>query len=156
MDDHQVTSVCLSCELTSGRKPLPGGTIFETEYFHAHQDVAYPVPGQVIVAAKRHFKLLTDMTPAETSEFLPLVQKLRGQQAKQLGIEHVYYFYNEDTSHHFHLWMVPRYPWMAQFGKSIDAVRPALRHARDTMNSKAELAFVAESANKLRQGMLGV
>lgn len=156
MADNQLTNICLSCELISGRKPIPGGTIFQTEHFHAHQDVAYPVPGQVIVAAKRHFKLLTDMTSAETAEFLPLVQKLRRQQAKQLGIEHVYYFYNEDTSHHFHLWMVPRYPWMAQFGKSIDAVRPALLHARDTMNSKAELAFVAESANKLRQGMLGV
>ncbi|KSV75209.1 hypothetical protein N185_17670 [Sinorhizobium sp. GW3] len=129
MGDNQDKSVCLSCELTSGRKPLPDGTIFETEYFHAHQDVAYPVPGQVIVAAKRHFTLLTDMNPAETAEFLPLVQKLRRQQAKQLGIEYVYYFYNEDTSHHFHLWMVPRYEWMAPFGKSIEAVRPALHHA---------------------------
>lgn len=66
------------------------------------------------------------MSQAETSEFLPLVQRIRREQERQLGIEHVYYIYNEDTTHHFHLWMVPRYPWMARFGKSIEAVRPRL------------------------------
>lgn len=95
------------------------------------------------------------MVPGETAEFVPLVQKLRAQQQKQLGIEHVFYFYNEDTSHHFHLWMVPRYEWMAQFGKSIDAVRPALLHARSHMSSEAELGRVTEAARKLRQGMQG-
>ncbi|WP_104667559.1 HIT family protein [Ensifer adhaerens] len=147
--------LCVSCEVTSGRRQPRGGPIFETEHFHAHQDVAYPVPGQVIVAAKRHFTLLTDMTSDETSEFLPLVQRLRKQQQEQLGIEHVYYFYNEDTSHHFHLWMVPRYPWMTKFGKSIDAVRPALLHARDNMSSEIELAAVAAASEKLRRAMQG-
>lgn len=148
--------LCLSCELTSGRQPTLGGPIFETEYFHAHQDVAYPVPGQVIVAAKRHFTLLSDMTSDETSEFLPLVQRLRRQQQEQLGIEHVYYFYNEDTSHHFHLWMVPRYRWMAKFGKSIEAVRPALLYAQTNMNSDTELTAVAVASDKLRSAMQGV
>lgn len=66
------------------------------------------------------------MVPGETAEFVPLVQKLRAQQKKQLGIEHVYYFYNEDTSHHFHLWMVPRYEWMAQFGAPPCCTREAI------------------------------
>ena len=45
---------CLSCDIVEGRRPVVGGTIFETEWFHAHQDVAYPIPGMVIVATKRH------------------------------------------------------------------------------------------------------
>ena len=145
--------MCLSCEITSGRRSVPGGVIFESEIFHAHQDVAYPVPGQIILAAKRHFRLLTDMFPEEVTEFIPLVQKLRIHQGKELGIEHVYYFYNEDTKHHFHLWMVPRYPWMSQFGRSIDAVRPALVHARDNMSSVNELKEVMNSAERLKQAM---
>jgi diadenosine tetraphosphate (Ap4A) HIT family hydrolase len=148
-----MSAVCLSCEITSGRRAILGGAIYETGCFHAHQDVAYPIPGQVIVASKRHFRLLTEMTPQETLEFLPLVQRIRLQQQRQLGIDFVYYFYNEDTKHHFNLWMVPRYPWMAQFGKSIEAVRPALLHARDHMNSEQELAAVAEAAARLRRSM---
>jgi diadenosine tetraphosphate (Ap4A) HIT family hydrolase len=148
-----MSTECLSCEIISGRAPVHGGAIFETELFHAHQDVAYPVPGQVILAAKRHFRLLTEMSTDEVAEFIPLAQRIRDQQAIQLGIEHVYYFYNEDTKHHFHLWMVPRYPWMGQFGKSIAAVRPALIHARENMASEQDLANVATAAEKLRRGM---
>ncbi|AZO76892.1 MULTISPECIES: diadenosine tetraphosphate hydrolase [unclassified Bosea (in: a-proteobacteria)] len=147
-----MSAACLSCEISSGRKAVLGGAICETGHFHAHQDVAYPVPALVIVASKRHFRSLLDMTAAETLEFLPLVQKIRRAQA-QIGIEFVYYFYNEDTKHHFNFWMVPRYPWMASFGKSIEAVRPALLHARDTMNSEQELAAVTQAAAKLRESL---
>ncbi|MDB3935616.1 hypothetical protein N9383_02710 [Granulosicoccus sp.] len=148
-----MNELCLSCEITSGRQSVPGGVIFESEFFHAHQDVAYPVPGQIILAAKRHFRLLTEMLPEEVSEFVPLVQSLRKHQGSELGIDHVYYFYNEDTRHHFHLWMVPRYPWMSQFGRSIDAVRPALVHARDNMGSVDELTEVMNCAERLKQAM---
>lgn len=92
------------------------------------------------------------MNEAEISEFLPLVQRLRRAQ-EQIGIQLVYYFYNEDTKHHFNFWMVPRYQWMAQFGKSIEAVRPALVHARDHMNSEEELRAVTRIAAKLRAAM---
>jgi hypothetical protein len=33
----------------------------------------------------------------------------------------VYYFYNEDTTHHFQLWMVPRYGWMYEIGRSVES-----------------------------------
>jgi ribosomal protein S27E len=36
---------CLSCALTSGLIEPEGGVVVETEYFHAHQDVAYPIRG---------------------------------------------------------------------------------------------------------------
>lgn len=136
-----------------GKTNSPWRRVQETRFFHAHQDVAYPIPGQIVVTAKRHFCFLTEMSQAETSEFLPLVQRIRREQERQLGIEHVYYIYNEDTTHHFHLWMVPRYPWMARFGKSIEAVRPALRHAREQMTSEHHLAAVAEAAAKLRESL---
>lgn len=93
------------------------------------------------------------MDKAETLEFLPLVQRLRRAQ-EQVGIQFVYYFYNEDTKHHFNFWMVPRYQWMARFGKSIEAVRPALVHARDHMNSEEELSAVTRTTAKPRAAMI--
>lgn len=147
-------TTCLSCEIVSGRREVTGGPLCETECFHAHQDVAYPVPGLVIVASKRHFKSFVDMSGGETNEFLPLVKKIRYAQSC-VGIETVYYFNNEDTKHHFNFWMVPRYPWMARFGKSIEAVRPALVHARDHMGSEEEISFVADTAERLRHILKG-
>ena len=123
----------------------------ETEYFHAHQDIAYPIPGLVIVASRRHLYSLDELTPKEAAKFIELVQRIRSAQRKVLGIEHVYYFYNEDTTHHFHLWMVPRYSWMAAFGRSVESLRPALEHAREMMSSPGDLGFVEECVSRLRQ-----
>ncbi|WP_462406144.1 HIT family protein [Gracilibacillus sp. Marseille-QA3620] len=127
---------CLSCALTSGLVEPDGGVIGETAHFHAHQDAAYPIKGLVIVASKRHIISLDELTDAERLDYISFLAKIRRAQRTVLGIEHVYYFYNEDTTHHFHTWMVPRYQWMESFGHSIESVRPVLLHARTEMNDK--------------------
>ncbi|MFD2999818.1 HIT family protein [Pontibacter toksunensis] len=120
---------CLSCALTSGLIKPDGGVIIETPLFHAHQDVAYPIPGLVILASKRHVFGLDELTEEESIEYLQLLRRIRKAQREVLKIEHVYYFYNEDTTHHFHTWLVPRYTWMYAFGRSVESVRPVLLHA---------------------------
>jgi diadenosine tetraphosphate (Ap4A) HIT family hydrolase len=141
---------CLSCGLVAGTKNTVGGSILETTFFHAHQDVAYPIPGLVILAAKRHFYSMDELTDEEAGEFMSLIRRIRSAQRRTLAIEHVYYFYNEDTSHHFHLWLVPRYDWMHQFGKSVQAVRPSLIHSRDHMATPENIAEVKRSVEALR------
>ncbi|MBT2687482.1 diadenosine tetraphosphate hydrolase [Bacillus sp. ISL-47] len=140
---------CLSCAITSGMIEPDGGTIFESENFHAHQDVAYPVKGLVILASKRHIKCLDELTETERAEYINLLSKIRKSQREVLGIEHVYYFYNEDTTHHFHTWMVPRYEWMDQFGRSVESVRPVLLHARNHMNHGENVSEVRKAIANL-------
>ncbi|MFC4323089.1 HIT family protein [Litchfieldia salsa] len=127
---------CLSCALTGGLIEPEGGVVVETEYFHAHQDVAYPIRGLIILASKRHIKCFDELTEEERMDYINLLSKIRKVQREILDIEYVYYFYNEDTTHHFHTWMVPRYEWMYEFGRSIESVRPVLLHARNNMNSE--------------------
>ncbi|WP_027633671.1 HIT family protein [Clostridium hydrogeniformans] len=140
---------CLSCAITSEIIEPEGGTIINTEYFHAHQDVAYPIEGLVILASKRHFKSLDELTDEEAKDFIDITRKIRKAQREALGIEHVYYFYNEDTTHHFHLWMVPRYKWMYEFGHSVQSLRPVLLHARNNLNTKENRKRVLEGIEKL-------
>ncbi|WP_394217751.1 HIT family protein [Halobacillus trueperi] len=141
---------CLSCALTSGTVEPEGGVIAETEHFHAHQDVAYPIRGLVIVASKRHIKGLDELTEEEQQDYITFLAKIRKAQREVLGIEHVYYFYNEDTTHHFHLWMVPRYDWMYEFGRSVESVRPVLLHAR---KNEKDHAHVLEGIRLLTEGL---
>ena len=144
---------CLSCEVVAGQRGTLGGTIFETPRFHAHQDIAYPIPGLVIVAAKRHVKCLDELSEGEAIEFVQIVRRIRSQQRECLGIEHVYYFYNEDTTHHFHLWLVPRLPWMQSFGRSVESLRPVLIHARARMNTPENMAEVVRCVGVLRSAL---
>lgn len=140
---------CLSCALTSGMIEPDGGVIMETEHFHAHQDVAYPIEGLVILASKRHIRCFDELTEEEKLDYINFLTIIRSAQRKVLGIEAVYYFYNEDTTHHFHTWMVPRYPWMYEFGRSIESVRPVLLHARKNHNNEEDQNKVRTAIHKL-------
>lgn len=140
---------CLSCALTSGLIEPDGGVVIETAHFHAHQDVAYPIKGLIILASKRHIKCFDELTEAEKLDYINLLTKIRKAQREVLGIEYVYYFYNEDTTHHFHTWMVPRYEWMYQFGRSVESVRPVLLHARNNMNSGEYIKEVMNAIDAL-------
>lgn len=140
---------CLSCALTSGLVVPDGGVVMETEYFHAHQDVAYPIRGLVILASKRHITCFDELSEAEKLDYIHVLTRIRKAQREILGIEYVYYFYNEDTTHHFHTWMVPRYDWMYEFGRSVESVRPVLLHARNKMNDEENLKEVVEAIHSL-------
>jgi diadenosine tetraphosphate (Ap4A) HIT family hydrolase/GNAT superfamily N-acetyltransferase len=152
-DGRSIEVECLSCAVTAGLVESSGGTIAETKYFHAHQDIAYPVPGLVIIASKRHFYGLDEMDDNEASEYIQFLRRIREAQRKRLGIEHVYYFYNEDTTHHFHIWMVPRHDWMDAFGRSVESVRPVLLHARNEMATEDNLEKVRIATELLRRGL---
>lgn len=144
---------CLSCAITSGLVEPDGGVVIETEYFHAHQDVAYPIKGLIILASKRHFKCFDELTEEEKIDYLNILTKIRKAQREVLGIEFVYYFYNEDTTHHFHTWMVPRYEWMEEFGRSVDSVRPVLLHARNNMNDEENVKEVIDAIKQLSEAL---
>ena len=142
---------CLSCALVNGVIEPEGGVVVETEHFHAHQDVAYPIPGLIILASKRHLKSLDELTEAERLDYITILSEIRKAQREVLGIESVYYFYNEDTTHHFHTWMVPRYEWMYGFGRSVESVRPVLLHARNEMNDEANVRNVRQAIAALTE-----
>jgi diadenosine tetraphosphate (Ap4A) HIT family hydrolase len=150
-DGSEVETHCLSCAIVNHEIEPTGGVIIETKFFHAHQDIAYPIPGLVIVAVKRHVYGLDELTEEEAAELMILSRKIRKAQREILQIKHVYYFYNEDTTHHFHIWMVPRYEWMYEFGRSIESVRPVLLHAREKMNSEENIEQVKIAIQKLQQ-----
>ena len=144
---------CLSCALTSGLVEPDGGVIVETEHFHAHQDVAYPIEGLVILASKRHIKCLDELTDEERLDYINTMTKIMKAQREILGIDYVYYFYNEDTTHHFHTWLVPRYEWMKEFGRSVESLRPVLLHARNHRNTDENHQKVMSSIGALRNAL---
>ncbi|MBA9086036.1 diadenosine tetraphosphate (Ap4A) HIT family hydrolase [Fontibacillus solani] len=154
-DGRSVEVECLSCALTSGLIAPTGGVIYESSNFHVHQDVAYPIRGLVILASKRYFYCMDELTGEEQFEYITLIHKIRNEQRNRLEIDKVYYFYNEDTTHHFHIWMVPRYEWMNKFGKSVESLRPVLLHARNNMNDEENTRSVIEGIEILKDGMRG-
>jgi diadenosine tetraphosphate (Ap4A) HIT family hydrolase len=97
---------------------------------------------------------LDELTDEERLDYINTLTKIRKAQREILGIDYVYYFYNEDTTHHFHTWLVPRYKWMNEFGRSVESVRPVLLNARNHQNTNENHQKVMSAIEALKNGLI--
>lgn len=143
---------CLGCAIAKGKVESPGGSITTTRYFDAQQDFEIPIPGFVILASKRHVQSIDEFTAAEREDFINFLCLIRKGMREALRIETVYVVQEEDTAHHFYVWLFPRYKWMQkQFGTKIQSVRPIMEYAREYMKTNQNLKEVEEATKKLRE-----
>jgi diadenosine tetraphosphate (Ap4A) HIT family hydrolase len=105
---------CLSCAIEKGGVARHGGSIASTAHFDAHQDWEIPIPGFVIVASRRHLQSIDEFTDEERGDFIEFLCMVRRAMREALDIQTAYLIQEEDTSDHFHVWMFPRYEWMAE------------------------------------------
>ncbi|MCK4745281.1 diadenosine tetraphosphate hydrolase [Candidatus Parcubacteria bacterium] len=140
---------CLGCARAKGE--ISVGDILKSKYFDAHQDYEIPIPGFVIISSKRHIQSVDEFTEAEQQDFIKFLCRLRQGIRKMLKISVVYLIQEEDTSHHFHVWVFPRYSWMQkQFGRKIESVRPIMEYAKKNLKTKNNLKKVDSATQKLK------
>jgi diadenosine tetraphosphate (Ap4A) HIT family hydrolase len=143
---------CLSCAIAQNKVEIRGGSVIRSKYFDVHQDFEIPIPGFMILTSLRHLKAVDEFTEEESAEFMEILRAARKLQRDVLGIETVYLHQEEDTSHHFHLWMFPRYDWMrAQFGRKAESMRPIMEYARTELKTDVNLKKLDEEVRRLKE-----
>ena len=141
---------CLGCARARGE--ISVGDILKSKYFDAHQDYEIPIPGFIIISSKRHIQGIDELTEAEQRDFIKFLCRLRSALRQVLSIKVVYLIQEEDTSHHFHVWVFPRYDWMTKkFGQKIQSVRPIMEYARENLKTTNNLKRVETATQKLKQ-----
>jgi len=141
---------CLACAREKGEVDL--GNITKSEYFDAHQDYEIPIPGFIIISSRRHIQSVDEFTEDEQQDFIEFLCRIRSVMRKALGIETTYLFQAEDTTHHFHIWLIPRYSWMTEkFGTKIESVRPIINYSKEFLRTESDIAKVEEATQKLKQ-----
>jgi len=65
---------CVACDLSQGRRELPGGLIHHTRYWRVEHCVGPLGVGTLIVKPTRHVERLADLTSEETAEIGPLLR----------------------------------------------------------------------------------
>jgi len=141
---------CIGCAIEQG-KINKNATIFTTDFFGAHQDYEIPIPGFIIVSTRRHIQSIDEFNEGEIADFANTLIKVRKALRQVLNIEKVYFHQEEDTSHHFHVWVFPRYDWMAdKFGTKIESVRPIMEYAKANLKTLENLQKVDEALKKLK------
>ena len=81
---------CLACDLASGRRPLPGGLIHETEAWRVEHCVGPLGVGTLVVKPKRHVLRVSALTEAESREVGPLLRRAAAVVDELLAPDQVY------------------------------------------------------------------
>jgi diadenosine tetraphosphate (Ap4A) HIT family hydrolase len=66
---------CLACDLTAGRRHLPGGLIHDSERWRVEQCVGPLGVGTLLVKPKRHVTRAAELTTDEAQEQGPLLRR---------------------------------------------------------------------------------
>lgn len=141
---------CLGCARENEEMERTG-TVLTTEHFDAHQDFEIPIPGFIIISSRRHLQSVDEFADEEKIDFINTLTAVRAGMRKALNIDVVYLVQEEDTSHHFHVWVFPRYDWMVeQFGKKTPSLRPIMEYAREHLKTEGNLEKVEEAIAKLK------
>ncbi len=133
---------------------FPNERVIVTRHFDVMQDWEVPIPGFFIVASKRQIRSIEEFNDEEAAEFGRLVRDVRKGMSELLNIRHVYLFQRDDVPN-FHLWMLPRYDWMNQFGTKVQSVRPIINFAKQYMVKEHILEEVRQVAAEMRKYMEG-
>ena len=136
------------------KKLFPRQTIIRTKYFDVHQDWEVPIPGFFIIASVRSVKSISEFNQEEIKEFARLLFKMRQGMKKTLNVNKVYLFQDESSSHNFHLWILPIYSWMNEFGLKIESIRPIINYSKSKMKTKEVFEKVKQSVKKMKKYML--
>ena len=149
---NTVDTDCLSCAIAQNKLEIRGGSVIRSRYFDVHQDFEIPISGFMILTSLRHLKSVDEFTDEESNEFMKVLRATRRLQREVLGINTVYLHQEEDTSHHFHLWMFPRYDWMeSQFGRKAESMRPIMEYARNKLKTEENLQKLDVDVKRLAQ-----
>jgi diadenosine tetraphosphate (Ap4A) HIT family hydrolase len=81
---------CLACQLSDGRRPLPGGLIYESAGWRVEHCVGPLGVGTLIVKPVRHVTAVADLSDSESSALGPLLQLASKVAGELVGAEQVY------------------------------------------------------------------
>jgi diadenosine tetraphosphate (Ap4A) HIT family hydrolase len=103
----------MSCDILAGKLAVPGGVIYENEYWHV-DSVIRPIVwrGFLIVKLKRHCEHLAELTREEAATLGPVIHTACSALKQILKPAKVYVCSFGDGVKHIHFWVLPRQPDM--------------------------------------------
>jgi len=81
---------CLACDLTYGRRPLPGGLIYSSSAWRVEHCVGPLGVGTLIVKPERHITAVADLTADEAAALGPLLRRASSVAGGLVGADQVY------------------------------------------------------------------
>ena len=143
---------CLGCQLASGEVIPPGGVIWCDHFWHLAHDANNVIPGFLILSTIPHLTHMYEIPAQELVGGWSLIHHVRKILAEQISFRDYILFQSDYTiSRHYHVWIMPIYPEMQQFGKPPDGILSFLQWSKvywDTAEKRERINQISESLRK--------
>lgn len=141
---------CFGCAIQNGSYKFPGGFLYSSKHFNVVQDPVVPIPGFLVVNAKRHITSIAQFTKSEIKEFTRVVFVTRKAMLEVLDIKTVC-LVQEEKSCHFHLWLLPEYEWMKKYKQGVSSTRKIMQYATEHMTTGKDEDNINNCIRKLKK-----
>ncbi len=102
---------CLACQILTGARSVPGGTIAENPWWVADHCLGAYGLGAVVIKPRLHRENLWDLSTAEATSLGPFMQQVSEAIAQAMQAERVYVsLWVDSPPYHVHFVLQPRYP----------------------------------------------
>ena len=141
---------CMGCAIANKQIDVPGGLIYAGEHVVLAGDPEIPIPGFLIINAKRHIVSFSEFNQSERHEVIDVVACAE-KALRELGIAKEVTVVQEERSKHLHVWIFPYHDWMSErFGKGIKYLRDISEYARAHAEPEAT-ARTLDAIEKVRE-----
>lgn len=142
---------CLECSIATGEVIPPGGLIAQTKNFVLHQDLEVPIKAFLIIGAKKHIKSIAQLSFDEAQELFELVYRARIALKGVEGIKEISII-QEESSGHFHLWLLPRYEWMNNiYANSLSSITEMMVYMQNSHKTEENLKDILVSIEIIKE-----
>lgn len=142
---------CMGCSIRDKEIVPPGDLIYDGKHCVLASDPEIPIPGFLIVNAKKHIKSFSDLDQEARYEISDVIYKAEVA-LKKLNVCSEFTIVQEERSRHLHIWIFPNYEWMSEkFGKGISYLRDISSYAKEnaTKEDVEKVLKVVEEVRKI-------
>lgn len=119
---EEITYECMGCETANHELIPPGGYVYDDGFINVAADFEIPIPGFMILGISKHYNSMNQMTREERIKVMEVLNKTIEIVKKVCLVDDVTII-QEERCKHFHIWVLPSYEWMKQYGKGCYGIK---------------------------------
>ena len=139
---------CIACDLTHGRRDLPGGPIYQTEHWRVEHCIGPLGVGTLLVKPSRHVVQMADLTTDESAEMGALLHRTSSVVGSLTNASQVYVCLWSHGPAHIHFVVQPETDALVD---SFGTWGPALQAAMFERDDLPALTAVEQFADRARR-----
>ena len=146
--NNEINFSCMGCDIANNKMIPPGGYVYQDDLINVSADPLIPIIGFMVLGINRHINSLNQMSEDELFRVIKILNKTVTIVKEVCNIETVTII-QEEESNHYHIWVLPNYDWMKQFGKGCIGIKEKIEYSKKN-NDEVTKENILNTINQIK------